>query len=180
MQQASVNPCLCQRLLDTLSQVLVSLLWSHYSFLLGPGAHKLLFAPSKSLFPQSCVMSVTESHWPPKLNSLWFYSPFARSPDWEICCGSYNFLNSVRIFWYNCSADCGSSAWQFYGGVNGTLLQEGLCHPLDDPGLQHPESLPLWQATADPCLSRRYSNTQRQVWLSLCGASGSWCAQGFV
>ena len=27
------------------------------SFLLGPGAHKVLFVPSKSLFPQSCVSS---------------------------------------------------------------------------------------------------------------------------
>ena len=36
----------------------------------------------------------------------------------------------------------------------------------------------LWQATADPYLHRRHSNTQRQVWLSLCGVS--WCAQGFV
>ena len=27
---------------------------------------------------------------------------------------------------------------------------------------------------------RRLSNTQRQVWLSLCGVSGSCCAQGFV
>ena len=35
--------------------------------------------------------------------------------------------------------------WWFYGGVNGTLLQEGLCHY---PGLLHPE--PLWQATALP------------------------------
>ena len=25
------------------------------SFLLGPGVHKVLFVPSKSLFPQSCV-----------------------------------------------------------------------------------------------------------------------------
>ena len=32
-------------------------LWGHCSFLLGPGAHKLLFVPSKSLFPQSCVSS---------------------------------------------------------------------------------------------------------------------------
>ena len=31
---------------------------------------------------------------------------------------------------------------------------------------------------SDPYLRRRYSNTQRQVWLSLCGVS--WCAQGFV
>ena len=32
----------------------VSPLWGHCSFLLGPGAHKVLFVPSKSLFPQSC------------------------------------------------------------------------------------------------------------------------------
>ena len=39
---------------------------------------------------------------------------------------------------------------------------------------------PCPQATADPCLCRRHSNTQRHVWLSLCGVSGSWCTQGFV
>ena len=32
--------------------------------------------------------------------------------------------------------------------------------------------------TADPHLHRRHSNTQRQVWLSLCGVC--WCAHGFV
>ena len=51
---------------------------------------------------------------------------------------------------------------------------------LHDLGLLHPELLPMQQATADPCLHTRYSNTQRQVWLSLCGVSGSWCTQGFV
>ena len=45
------------RLLDTHGKVWVSLLWGHCSFLLGPGAHKVLFVPSKSLFPQSCVNS---------------------------------------------------------------------------------------------------------------------------
>ena len=75
LKQAAANPYLCQRLLDTHGQVWVSLLWGHCSFLLGPGAHKLLFVPSKSLFPQSSVSS-------------------------------------------------GSSM----SGVNGDLLQEGLCH----------------------------------------------------
>ena len=42
----------------------------------------------KSLFPQSCVSSVIKSHWLPKSNSLGVLSPFARSPGWEICCGS--------------------------------------------------------------------------------------------
>ena len=45
------------RLLDTHRQVWLSLLWGHCSFLLGPGAHKVLFVPSKSLFPRSCVSS---------------------------------------------------------------------------------------------------------------------------
>ena len=39
------------RLLDTHRQVWVSLLWGHCSFFLGPGMYKLLFVPSKSLFP---------------------------------------------------------------------------------------------------------------------------------
>ena len=46
-----------QRLLDAHGQVWVSLLWGHCSFLLCPGAHKVLFVPSKSLFPQCCVSS---------------------------------------------------------------------------------------------------------------------------
>ena len=56
-QQSTLNPCLCQRLLDTHGQVWVSLLWGHCSFLLGSGAHKVLFVPSKSLFPQFYVSS---------------------------------------------------------------------------------------------------------------------------
>ena len=57
LQQATTHPCLHWRLLDTHRQVWVSLLWGHCSFLLSSGAHKVLFVPSKSLFPQSCVSS---------------------------------------------------------------------------------------------------------------------------
>ena len=42
---------------DTPGQVWVSLLWGHCSFFMGPGVHKVLFMPSKNLFPQSCVSS---------------------------------------------------------------------------------------------------------------------------
>ena len=62
--------------------------------------------------------------------------------------------------------------WQLYGGVNGNLLQEGLCHtqvcctqspcPCSSPLLTH-------TSTGD---------TQTQFFLSLCGVSGSWFAQG--
>ena len=52
--------------------------------------------------------------------------------------------------------------WGLYGGVNGAFLQEGLCHT-QVCCIQSP----------CPCraylyLHRRHSNTQRQVWLSLC------------
>ena len=43
--------------MDTHGHVWASFLWGHCSFLLGPGAHKVLFVPFKSLFPQSCVSS---------------------------------------------------------------------------------------------------------------------------
>ena len=51
------DACLCQRLLDPHGQVWVSILWGHCSFLLGPGAYKILFVPSQSLFSQSCISS---------------------------------------------------------------------------------------------------------------------------
>ena len=102
LQQSMSDPCLHQRLLDTHRQVWVSLLCGHCSFLLGPGAHTVLFVPSKSLFPQSCVSSVMSC---------------AQSP----------------------------------------------C----------PCSRPLLTRTSA-------GDTQTQVWLSLCGVSGSWCAQDFV
>ena len=54
---ATADPRLHWRLLDTHGQVWVSLFWGHCSFLLGPSEHKILFVPSKSLFPQSCVSS---------------------------------------------------------------------------------------------------------------------------
>ena len=75
LQQATTNPRLCPRLLDTHRQVWLSLLWGHCSFLLGPGAHKVLFVSAKSLFFQSCVSSVIKSHWSPKSNSWGFPVP---------------------------------------------------------------------------------------------------------
>ena len=56
LQQATADPRLHQRLLDSHGKVRVSLSWGHCSFLLGPGAHKVLFVPSKSLFPKSFVV----------------------------------------------------------------------------------------------------------------------------
>ena len=73
LQQATADPGLHWRLLDTHGQVWVSLLWGHCSFLLGPGA-------------QGSVCALQE------------YFPV--------------------LFKFE----------QLSGGVNGDLLQEGLCH----------------------------------------------------
>ena len=53
-------------------EIYVSLFWGHCSFLLGPGAHRVLFVPSKSLFPQSCVSSSSSvvAYWRPPLRGL--------------------------------------------------------------------------------------------------------------
>ena len=48
--------------------------------------------------------------------------------------------------------------WWLCGGVNGNLLQEGLCHTQRAYAV-HPEPLPLRQATADLHLCRKHSNT---------------------
>ena len=60
--------------------------------------------------------------------------------------------------------------WQLYVGVNGDLLQEGLCHT-------------QVYCTESPCpcgrplLTRTSTgDTETQFWLSLCGVS--WCSQG--
>ena len=62
--------------------------------------------------------------------------------------------------------------WQLHGEVNGDLLQEGLCHT-QVYGTQ----------SSCPCRSLLLTrtstgDTQTQFCLSLCGVSGSWCAQG--
>ena len=55
LQQATSDPYLCGRLLDTHGQVLVSLLWGHCSFLLGLGAQKIfVYALQESVSPVLC------------------------------------------------------------------------------------------------------------------------------
>ena len=53
--------------------------------------------------------------------------------------------------------------WQLCGGINGDLLQEGLCHTQ----VCCTQSPALWESTADPYLHRRCSNTV--LCQSLCG-----------
>ena len=54
LQQATADPHLSWRLLDKSGSVSFG---GYFSFLFGPGVHKVLFVPSKSVFPQSSVSS---------------------------------------------------------------------------------------------------------------------------
>ena len=62
--------------------------------------------------------------------------------------------------------------WHIYGGVNGDLLQEGLCH-----------TQACCTQSTRPCGSPLLTRTSTgdaltQFCLSLCGVPGSWCSQG--
>ena len=62
--------------------------------------------------------------------------------------------------------------WQLYGGINGNLLQEGLC-------FTHVYCTQGPCPCGSPLLTRTYTgDAQTQVCLSLCGVSVSWCTQG--
>ena len=61
--------------------------------------------------------------------------------------------------------------WQLYGGVNGDLLQEGLCHTQ----VYCTQSPCPYGSPLLTCASR---DTQAQFCLSLCGVSGSLFMQG--
>ena len=118
LQQATANPHVCWRLLDTPRQVWVSLLWGHAPFSWILVQARFCLCPSRVYFLVLCKF------------------------------------------------------WPLYGGVNGDLLQEGLCHT-------------QVCCTQGPCpcgsplLTRTYrGDTQTQFCLSLCGVSGSWCTQG--
>ena len=154
--QATVNPCLRWRLLDTHRHVRLSLLWGNCSFLLRPGAHKVLFVPSKCLFPQSCGISVVKSHWPSKSNS-WGSQPFCWIPRLGNLLWALELLQQCEHFFHIIILQCvGCLLGGFMVGLNPRL-----------PGLLQSELLSPQQATADPCLCRRHSNTQRQAWLKL-------------
>ena len=60
-QQVTVDTLLRQRLLDTHRQVWLGLLWGNISFHLSSGVHKVLYVPSKSLFPQQ-ILKIQQ--WP--------------------------------------------------------------------------------------------------------------------
>ena len=83
-------------LLDTHRQVGVSLWWGHCSFLLGPGAYKVLFVPSKYLLPQSCRSSVVKSQTQSQI-PRGFSVPLPDPQVGKSVVGPRTFFNSERV-----------------------------------------------------------------------------------
>ena len=165
--QAAVNPCLRWRLLDTHRHVRLSLLWGNCSFLLRPGAHKVLFVPSKCLFPQSCGISVVNSHWPSKSNS-WGSQPFCWIPRLG------NLLWALELL-QQCEHFFGITVLQFVGRLfDGSIVELMATSSKRTYATYHASQVCCRQS---PCPHRRplltcvsageHSNAQRQVWLSL-------------
>ena len=182
-QQATVNPCLHQRLLNNHRQVWIRLLGGHCFFLLGPGVHKVLFVPSKSLCFSSPVETLQSNSADLQIQSPWEFSVHLSDPQvGKSVVRPRSFTAVQELLWNNCSPVCGSPTWWLYSGANGDLLQEDLGHVLQLPGLVLLEPLSPWLATADPRLHRRHS--QAGLAQSLVGViaplPGSCCAQGFI
>ena len=165
--RVTAGSCLRRGHSNTERQVWLSLLWRSLLHSLGPGVSTVLSVPSNSLFPQS--REVLQLN-PPGLQSQipWVFSvPLLDLQVEKSALGLRTFATVRELLCYNCSPVCGSSAQWLYRWANGSLLQEALGHMLCLPGLLQPEPLSPQQATVDPCLRRRHSNTQRQAWLSL-------------
>ena len=169
--QATVNLCLSWRFLDTHRQAWLSFLWYYCSFLLGLGAHRVLFVPSRSLFPQSCGSSVIKSHWPSKSNSLGLLSPFAGSPRLE------NLLWALELS-QQCENFFGILVLQFVDCLRGGSLVRLTCCISQVCCSQNPCSHGrplLTHATA-----RDTQTLKGRSGSVSCGVPRSWLTQGFV
>ena len=132
---------------------------------------KIMGPPSKSLMgallhrvPQHpSTLPETPQHSWARMGQSLLSSPLLSSGSWYVqgfVCALQESVSPVLC-----------KFWWLYGGVNGDLLQDGLCHtqvcctqspcPCGRPLLNHTSA----------------GDTQTQFWLGLCGVSGSWCTQ---
>ena len=132
--QATVDPRLCQRLPNTHRQAWLSLLWGHCSFLLGPGEHKVLSVPSKSL----CFLVLWKfCNQIPLTFKVRFPGGFSVPlPDPQVGKSVVGLRTSATVWeliWCNCAPVCELPGWWLCCGANGDFLQENLghmpCHP---------------------------------------------------
>ena len=158
----------------------VSLLWGHWSFLLGPHAHKVLFVPSKSLFSQSCVSSDGSIlGWRITFSKRTYAIPrgFPGGSDGKVSACNEGDLGSIpgsrrspgeenrNRLQYSCLENpMEGGAWQ--ATVHGVAKRRTWLSDWTElkrtyviPRSAAPRAPALQQATADPHLRRRQSNT---------------------
>ena len=121
------------------------------SLLLSPesAGHKILFVPSKSLFPQFSGSSAFKSHWPSIQVPLAFPTPLTVPQVEKSDVEPITFSLLQELLWYNCSPVCGLPTQQLSGEANSGILWEDLCHKPCLIGQLLPVPLSLRQATAD-------------------------------
>ena len=106
---------------------LCRLLWGHCPFLLGPGKHKVLFVPSKALFPQLYVSSAGCMLGLMATSSKWAYATFrsteARAPALQQSAAYPYFRrrHSNTVLSHLC-------------GISGSWFAQGLFEPLSFSG----------------------------------------------
>ena len=194
LQQATTDPRLYLRLSDTHMQVRDSLLWvtAPFSLVL---VHKVLLCPPRVYLPVLCKFWLLYSGVNGDLlqerlchtqvcctqsPSLW---QFTADPYLHRRCSNTVLSQSLWGPWvlvHTRFCLCPPRVyfpvlckfWQLCGGVNGGLLQEGLCHTqvccTQSPC---PRGSPLLTRTST-------GDAQTQFCLSSCGVPGAWCAQG--
>ena len=121
LQQATTNPRLCWRLLNTYGQVWVSLLWGHCSFLLGPGAQGSV-VPSKSLFPRLCKFWRLYGG----VNGDFFQEGLCHT---QVCCTQSPCPCGRPLLTRSSAGDTQTQFWLSLCGVSGSWCTQGLFEP---------------------------------------------------
>ena len=132
LQQASVNPCLCWRLLDSRPSVGQPLVGS---LLLSPGSwctQGFVCALQETVSPVLCKFC---NQIPPASKVIFPGGSQSLCQVGKCVVGPRTFITVQELLWCNCSAVCGLSAPWPYGGTNVNLLQEDLSHMSGLPDL---------------------------------------------
>ena len=175
LQQAAADPHLHQRLLLLTGKsrsVSRGVIASFSCVLVHTG---FSLCPPRVCFP-SPVSSVIKSYGLPS-QILWRFS--VPLPDLQVeksVMGPRTLLTVGEFLWYNCSAVCGCLLRGCMVGLMATSSMRAyatICvTQVAAPRAPAP--------AAGHCGPVPPQESQTQVWLGLCGVSGSWCTQGFV
>ena len=122
LHQATTDPRLCWRLLDTQRQVWVSLLWSHCSFLLSPGAQGSVCAFQDSVSPILCKFWWLYD----VVNGDFFQEGLCHT---QVYCTQSPCLCSSPLLTCTSTGDTHTQFWLSLCGGSGSWCTQGLFQP---------------------------------------------------